>query len=182
MAKRKIQATELNGFTIYQNTKKGTIWYDIFTRKGYIITSQEAGIYMVYTSVLPIAIIVAVFAYNTFDFLNVNAAIILGVVLYIAGLVGFRLFYFYRLPEAKNWERPKTNIIDTLVEKYSKLRLQLLLIISLLIIAAGIFAIFYDKLEGSAAIAMAVMSLIAAAISIISAIAIARKSKEQKNI
>ena len=35
------KASDLSGLFIYQDPKKGTVYYDILTKKGYVLTSSD---------------------------------------------------------------------------------------------------------------------------------------------
>ncbi|MBQ1287199.1 MAG: hypothetical protein IIY22_01440, partial [Erysipelotrichaceae bacterium] len=60
MPKRRIiKASDLSGIFIYQDPKKGTIYYDILSRKGYILTSSDVSTYTIYTAMLPLCLVLA---------------------------------------------------------------------------------------------------------------------------
>ena len=100
---RIIKAKDLTGLSIYQDPKRGTIFYDIFTKKGYILTSGDVKTYTIYTSMLPLCFIVAFAAMSLFK-LDYIAALVIFLVLYAGVMVLFRIKFFYTLPEAEGFK------------------------------------------------------------------------------
>ena len=147
MANRKIlKASDLSGLSIYQDPKRGTIFYDIFTKKGYILTSSDVRTYMIYTSMLPLCAIVA-FAAGSFFSLNYAAAFIIFVVLYAAVMILFRVKFFYTLPEATNWKPVKReNLFIWVARNFTRNRLILLI---LMLVALTILMPIYANMENA---------------------------------
>ena len=132
-----MKASELNGLFIYHDQKKGTIFYDIFTGRAFIITSSDVQKYLVYTSMLPISILLSFSVLSIFK-TGFLFAILLFLVLFITTEIYFRITYFYRLPELENWKPQKKNLFAYLQENYSIRRL-LLLVLMLLLLSGLIF-------------------------------------------
>lgn len=174
MPNRKIlKARDLTGLSIYQDPKRGTIFYDIFTKKGYILTSSDVKTYTIYTSMLPLCFIVS-FAATSFFSLSYTAGAIIFLVLFIAVLVLFRVKFFYTLPEATDWKPVKReNIFVWMAMNFSKNRL---IILIFLLIALTILMPLYSKMENFTGFtlyggyAVSVVTFIGAIISIISLI------------
>ena len=146
MSQRKIiKAKDLAGINIYQDPKRGTVYYDWFTKKGYILTSSDVKTYTIYTSMMPLCILVAFAASSLFS-LSYVVAIILCIALYAAVAVLFRIKFFYKLPEATNWHPvKKENIFISTARNLSIVRL---VIIIVLLTALTIMMPIYASIEG----------------------------------
>ena len=134
-----MKASELNGLFIYHDQKKGTIFYDIFTKRAFIITSSDVQKYLVYTSMLPISILLSFSLLSIFK-TGFLFAILLFLVLFITSEVYFRKTYFYRLPELENWKPQKKSLIAYLQENYSVRRL--LLLVLMLLLLCGLIVLY----------------------------------------
>ena len=145
MARNVLKASDLSGLFIYQDKKRGTVYYDILSRKGYVLTSSDVKMYLLYTAMLPICIIVAFIITSAFNMTYVPAFFIF-VALYLLAAVIFRFTFFYKLPEAANWKpAKKENIFLSLARTYTKQRLIVLIILLLLL---TIMMPLYSSMEG----------------------------------
>ncbi len=145
MANRRIiKASDLSGFSIFQDPKRGTIFYDIISRKGYILTSSDVRVYTVYTAMLPLSVVCAFFAMSMFG-LSYASAIIIFAAVYLLAFFAFRFFFFYKLPEANNWKPvKKESVFLYLARGYSKTRL---LILIFLLLALSVMMPLYAYVE-----------------------------------
>ena len=174
MPNRKIiKAKDLAGLNIYQDPKRGTIFYDVFTKKGFILTSGDVKTYTIYTSMLPLCFIVAFAATSLFS-LNYVGAFAIFAVLYTAVLIIFRVKFFYTLPEAEGWKPVKRdNIFVWMAMNFSRNKLFLL---AAMLIALTIMMPIYANMEKMSGMtlygsyAVAAVTLIGAIICIISLI------------
>ena len=142
--RRIIKASDLSGIFIHQDPKRGTIYYDILSRKGYILTSSDVRMYSLYSAMLPLCILAAALSVSLFG-LNYLSASILFVALYILAAVAFRYLFFYRLPVANNWKPARSESIFLYFARgYSKQRLVILIILLLLL---GILMPLYGRIE-----------------------------------
>ena len=133
MPKNNLKPKDLVGLFIYQDPKKGTIFYDILTRRSFIITNSDVKTYMIYSSMFYFCILAAFGIMSLFSLGFVDALIIF-VVLYILSMLAFRFFYFYKLTEAENYTPPKRDdIITSMAKNYSVQRLSLLIVLLLLL-------------------------------------------------
>ena len=166
-----MKASELNGLFIYHDQKKGTIFYDIFTKRAFIITSSDVQKYLVYSSMLPVCILVS-FGLMSILSLGLADMVILFIALMILSETIFRFFFFYKLPEVKNWKPDeKGNIISFLENNYSSARLTLLIVLLLALAAVIPLYTYVEGMKGiefylnyliaAAAIVLAVMVIIA---------------------
>ena len=159
MANRRIiKASDLSGFSIFQDPKRGTIFYDIISRKGYILTSSDVRTYTLYTAMLPLSIVIAVLAMSMFNLTYVTTFFIfLG--LYLIAFLAYRFAFFYKLPEATNWKKvKKESVFLYLARGYSKARLGILIfLLAALTILMPIYAVLEQRtgidLYGSYALA-----------------------------
>ena len=172
-----LKASELNGLFIYHDHKKGTLFYDIFTRRAFIITSSDVQKYLVYSSMFPVCILVSFAMMSLFSLSMVDMAIVFISLLIISEAL-FRFFFFYKLPEVKNWKPEKRgSIISYLESNYSSTRL-ILLIVLLLALAAVIPLYGYvEQLKGAEFYLNCLISAGALAFAIITAIALIRKKR-----
>ena len=177
MPRSVLKASDLSGLFIYQDKRRGTVYYDIFSRKGYILTSSDVKTYLLYTAMLPICIIVAFIITSAANMTYVSAFFIF-IAMYLLAAIIFRITFFYKLPEATNW-RPakKENIFLSLARTYSKQRLIVLIILLLLL---TIIMPIYAKMEGFTGINFYLtyfISALTAIAAIITFIALIMKSK-----
>lgn len=171
MAKRKADINKINGLFIYHEKNLGTIWYDIFTKKGYIMVNSDFKQYALYTMVLPAAILVALMLY-----IIAKAGLVLSIVTFlvisIIGEVYFRFAFFYKLPVAKNWDKPsKQNITTKFSKKYSSSRLTLLMILLYTIFVLSIGDIFVEKVTAPGIYLNIIMGVVSIIFAIIVTIA-----------
>ena len=146
MAKKTdMKPSELTGISIYQDPKRGTIFYDIFSRRAYILTHSDVRKYNIYTSLLIVCIVVAIAAANAFRLGYVNG-IIIAAALLIACMAYFRFSFFYQLPMADNWKPfRRRNIFESIAEKYETAR------IVVLVVMLGLLSVlmpFYGRSSG----------------------------------
>lgn len=126
-----IRSADLNGVNLYQE-KKRTVYYDIFTKNGYIINNAEARTYLLYSARYATAALIGCLVF----YINNNLLICLGVALAVLVVleVLFRKTYLYKLPEIKNYQRPaKAGYIAETAEKESYLRIILLIVCGVLL-------------------------------------------------
>lgn len=131
MPKNNLKPKDLVGLSIYQDPKRGTIWYDFITKRAFVITNSDVKNYMVYTSMFSICILVA-FAFMSFFSLNYVDALIVFVVSYILLMILFRIFFFYKLIEVEGYKPPqREDLITMMANNYSKSRLTVLIFLLL---------------------------------------------------
>lgn len=145
MAKKKtLKAEDLKGLFIYHDPKYGTIFYDIFTKKGYQLIGQDVPSYQVYTGLFPLCFFIGYFAYAWFK-VSFAACIITSVIVWIIGEVLARFLFFYKLPFAKNWKPFKRDsIFVSMAKNYTHLRLG---VVVLLLVALAFSLMYSAKLE-----------------------------------
>ena len=145
MPQRKIiKASDLSGMYIYQDPKRGTIFYDILTRKGYILTSSDVKTYTIFTAMLPLSLVLALGTLSLFPG-NYLIPVIFFLVMFITYQILFRVLFFYKLPVAENWHKLKReNIFVSMARSFSKTRL--LLLIGMLT-ALSILMPLYTRME-----------------------------------
>lgn len=171
--RRIIKASDLSGIFIYQDPKRGTIFYDIFSRKGYILTSSDVNTYTVYTAMFPLCVVLALLSIQIFH-IGYFAACLVFLALYILASVYFRATFFYKLPVAKNFKPvKKESVFLYMARGYSRQRL---IILSLLLLALTVLMPFYalqEHYEGInlyACYIMALATLVGLIITVVSLI------------
>ena len=175
--RRKLKANELSGIWIYQDPKKGTVFYDILTGKGFSLVSKDVKTYALYLACLPSAILLAYIVQLIFK-TSPGITILIGFIIYLVLELLFRFFFFYKLPEVENWKRPKKdNVVVELAKKYPRGRLFILLFF---LVALTVCMLIYAKMEnmqGLLLIAMYILSIGTAIGSIIVILAIIKQNK-----
>ena len=173
-----MKASELNGLFIYHDQKKGTIFYDIFTKRAFIITSSDVQKYLLYASMFPVCILVS-FGLMSILSLSLADMVILFIALMILTETLFRFFFFYELPEVKNWKPDKNgSIISYLAGNYSFARLLILMILLILLVIFIPLYSYVEKTQGYALYLNYGLAAAAAVFAIIVVIAMIRKKKE----
>lgn len=142
--RRILKASDLSGIFIFQDAKRGTIFYDIFTRKGYILTSSDVRTYTIYTAMFPLCIVIALFSVSLFK-INYFSAFLIFVALYLLASAYFRFTFFYKLPVAERWKPAKReSIFMYFARGFSKQRLLVLIV---LLLALTILMPIYANME-----------------------------------
>ena len=174
-----MKASELNGLFIYHDQKKGTIFYDIFTKRAFIITSSDVQKYLVYTSMLPVCILVSFGIMSVFS-MGLSDMVILFIALLILTEALFRFFFFYRLPEVKNWKPgEKMNFISYLEDNYSTSRLTLLVVLLIALVLVIPLYTYVEEMKGLEFYLNYLIALVAAALAVIVIIALIRKKRSK---
>lgn len=134
MANNIPKAKDLSGLSIYQDPKKGTIFYDFITRKSFLISNRDVQSYLLSTYIMPVSVLLA-FLFKSLFSLDLLKSILAFIAIFILLEILFRIFFVYKLTEIENYTPPKKeNIIDSMANNYSKTRLIILLILLILLI------------------------------------------------
>ena len=122
MPKKVQKARDLKGLFIYQDEHYGTVFFDIFTRNGYILTSKDTKWYTLSITFLPVAIIIFYFSvYFKFSYLIAGIA---AIVFYTGASFLYRFLFLYKLPCVENYSISKRkSLVENLTKTYSKQRL-----------------------------------------------------------
>ena len=174
MANKQIKASELKGLNIYQDPKKGTLIYDIFTGNAYHLTTQDIKGFTLSKAILPIAVLV----FYLLDSLKIKTSIsiIVAVVAYIAGQLVYRFNFLYKLPCEEKYQRPDNgNIIERFSGQYSKGILLALLVLCALLVITIIFYIISEHLSGAYMIVFILMAIVAALMASVALLALLKK-------
>lgn len=146
--RRIIKASDLSGLFIYQDPKRGTVFYDILSRKGYVLTSSDVSTYSVYTAMLPLCMILSL-SMVSLGWMDYGGALLMFLALMIIGEVLFRIFFFYKLPVAENWKRVKReNIILYTAKNFGIYRLLILIALLAALCLIMPFYAAYEKMSG----------------------------------
>lgn len=171
------KASDLNGLFIYQDPKKGTIFYDILTRKGYVLTSSNVRKYILFSSSFSIALVIAILGYTLFQ-LKIVPTLIVFVLAYLLLEIFFRVTFIYKLPVADNFKTfKKDNIFMSLAKNYSATRLIILIV---LLLVLTILMPLYAKianLDQVSTIGSYIISILTFVFAIISIIGLITKKK-----
>lgn len=167
MARRKkLEAKDLGGLFIYQDPKKGCVYYDVFTKKGFVITNSDVKTYNVYSLSLPIGIM-AVYVLTLIGIEFWTSALV-GLAVYIVLKLIFRFKFLYTLPEIPNYKKgQKESIFETLSKKYGTVRL---LILSLLFIAIVVVTIINTKVSNFEGINLYLNYILAGAVCVVAVV------------
>ncbi len=126
-----IRSADLNGMMLYQE-KKRTVYYDIFTKNGYIINNAEARTYLLYSARYAMAALIACAVYYATN--NLVAMLLSGIAAVAVSEVLFRKAFLYKLPLIKNYDRPKKpGYIQEMSDNESYFKIILLIIVGILL-------------------------------------------------
>jgi len=173
---KKIQ--DISGTFIYQDPKHGTVFYDIFTKRGFNLTTSDLQMALYYNVLFPTAVLVIL---SLISFLKVDFKIAasVGVIAYVLAEILFRVCYFYKLPVIDNYKPIKKDcILVRFAKKYSPQRL---VVLALLLAGIAVCTVIYGKLEKLsdyslyAGYAIATICVVAAILSLV-AIVIKKKN------
>ena len=163
---------------IYQDPKRGTIFYDIITRKGYILTSSDVKTYTIFTAMLPLCLVLALGMLSLFPN-NYVIPVICFLVMFITYQVLFRVLFFYKLPVAEKWHPLKReNIFISMARNFSKPRL--LLLIGMLTVLSILMPI-YTKMQNLSGINLYASYIVEALTVIVDFISIIALSVKIRN-
>lgn len=127
MPKKIQKARDLKGLFIYQDERHGTVYFDIFTRNGYILTSKDTRWYTLSITFLPIAVIVFYFSLQLKSGYPIAFASAIG--FYAICSIAYRFAFLYKLPCVENYNiNKRKSLIDNLTKTYSKQRLIVLVV------------------------------------------------------
>lgn len=95
----------LTGRNIYLDKRNRTVYYDIFTKNGYVIPKEDEKKMFLYKNRLPIVLLASILSIDTF--FDVTIATIFGVVLFIAIELFYRLSIFKKFKISSSFTREK---------------------------------------------------------------------------
>lgn len=184
MANRKqIKASELTGFNVYQDPKHGTVVYDWISKKGFQLTTSDVRWYTLSQAFLPVAIVLIYICYSLFK-LQMLPSIIIGIVSYIVMKVLYRVKFLNTLPCVENYKRPNnSNLVENAAEKYSKIRLIILLVLSIALVSVStIYYIFsQDPMSNVEKIGVLVMIVASIGLLLFTLITLIVQKKKQSS-
>ena len=131
MSNKQITTKDLKGWNIYHDPKYGTIFYDIYTKRGIHITRSDIKNYMFYSASLPLALMIPILLSMAIK-ISIPLIIVLIAVLFVAFQFLFRFLVFYKLPYEDNYKVDKSeNFTKKVVNMFSKKRAILVMILSI---------------------------------------------------
>lgn len=178
MPKKIRKASDLGGFNIYQDPKKGTVLYDWLTKKGYQLTSSDVGKYSLSQAFLPVAVVL-IYVLVVLVKLDWIPSILIAIVAYIVMKIVYRIKFLNKLPFIENYKRPDDgNIFINASKKYSKARLILLIILALALIGVTVAYLLTSSLGQIEKIGVVVLIVAAIAMLGFATIALIIKNKD----
>ena len=177
--KKQKKASELKGFNIYQDPKKGTVLYDWLTRKGYQLTTSDVGTYSLSQAFLPVSVVLVYGLYRFFK-MDMYKAIIISIIAYIVMRLIYRIKFLNKLPAIENYKRPDDgNIFQNAAKKYSKARLILLIILAVALVGVSIAYLLTSELGNIEKIGMYLLTAAASAMFLFGLIALIIKKNDK---
>lgn len=153
MPNRIKKAKELNGLFIYQDKYHGTVYYDIFTKNGYILSNDDIRYYTLSVAFIPLT--VALFYFTTQFKIDTYISLLISLGFYIIVQLIFRFAFLYKLPCVENYNKERNeNIFDNLISNYSKQRLLLIIIFLAALTVVTLIYILINNFKGIALIAL----------------------------
>lgn len=148
MPKNIKKAKNLKGLSIYQDKYHGTVYYDIFTKNGYLITDDDVKTYTFSIAFLPLAIVLFYFMIQ-FK-VNVMLSLVVSLGFYVIAQLIYRFAFLYKLECIENYKSEKNgNAIDNLTSNYSKPRLIVLTVFLVALVGVTIAYILTSNFEGA---------------------------------
>ena len=142
-------ARQLTGYNIYHNHDKNqTIYYDMFTKTGYIITNQYVANFSTWQIRLPLAIMASAFLV----LFNVNLwlSILIGVATFAISTILFHTTFLKKLPVQVNFVKPKSlGIFRDIASRYPTRVLNIITIMFLAMATVMIVNQLITKYEGA---------------------------------
>lgn len=173
------KAKDLKGLFIHQDSKHGTVFFDIFTGNGYVLSSSEVKKYTLSISFLPIAVIIYFFL-SQFN-VSSTTAILIAVIFYAAAQIIYRITFVYKLPCIGKYDLKKRGTLtDNLAKSYSKQRLLALAIMLALIIALTMYYLSINDFTGSILIGLYVLIAFSYIFFFIAIVSYIKNKKSQK--
>lgn len=176
--KPNIKTSDLNGLFIYQDPKSGTVYYDILTKKGYVLTTSDIKTYTIYSSMFSLCLLLSM-GLTYFANIKLTTALIIFVLLYIGSELLFRFAFFYKLPEADNFKPFKRDSIITMFAK--KLSVQRLIVLIILLVALVILMPIYANMSNFTGLELYITYIIEALLIAGTIISIAALISKKKN-
>lgn len=143
-------ARELTGFHIYHlHEKNQTIYYDMFTKTGYIITNANVGTFSSWQLRLPLSIMLGA----ALVLLKVNPwlSILIGFLSFVISTILFHKLFLINLPINSNFVKPKgQGFFKDIAARYPKRILYMILIMFLAMAVVMIVNQLITKATGSA--------------------------------
>ncbi len=176
--RRNVKAEDLAGLFIYQEPRNRTVFYDIVTRKGYLLNNVDVRTYTVYTAMLPLCTILALGLMSLFKLSGIQALGIFAAFYLLSELL-FRFLFFWKRPVLPKFDPSAGGgFIASLSQKFSKQRLTaLIVLLAGLDILMPLYA-FTAKLEGITLYALYGITAIAVAGTIIAILALSAKNRK----
>lgn len=176
--KRPGKIQDLNGANIYHDPKHGTVYYDPFTKRAFNLTSSDLQKCLIYTAILPVAVLIAL-ALVTFMNVDLILSIAIGIGVYVLSEILFRVCYFYKLPEIDNYKpiKKEDSYIVSFAKKYSPQRL---IVLAILMVLIAVCTFIYGKVDNAAGYALYggyALSICCLGVSIFSLIALTIRKK-----
>jgi len=174
MAKRRI--SEINGMFIYHDDKNRTIYWDIFTQKGYYLINEDVTKFMLDKFTLPI---MGLLAYLLIQF-KVKPLISIGIAfgLYLICKILWRVLFLYKHTIIKSFNKGTLkDRFNELLKNYSRTKLILLVILCVALIVVMTYSIFAYELEKVYFILFIALDALALIIIILSLIGIKFNAK-----
>lgn len=147
MPKKIQKATDLKGLFIYHDEHHGTVYYDLITRNGYILTSRDVKGYTLSVSFIPLTAVVFYFCLH-FK-LNTIISVLIALGFYILLQAIYRITFLYKLPCVENYNiKKRKSLSENLMKNYSKQRLIVLVIFLVLLVGTMVAYILTSGFTG----------------------------------
>ncbi len=169
-----MRASDLRGVSIYQE-KKRTVYYDMFTKSGYVINNAEVRNYMLFSNRHTAIALGAVVIYYLTN--NVVLSVVAGIAALVIMELVFRKTFLQKLPEIKNYQRPhKQSYVDSIATDETVTRILLLILIGVLLAFMLIYNIATGIYKDQLSVIMSYMVVVGAVIlTVLHTIALIKK-------
>lgn len=175
MRKMNNRNDKISGLFIYKDPKKGTVYYDIFTKNGYNLTSSDFESYSKFT-ILKLMSLFSVFLFMELFKMDITSSILIAIVLFICIEIISRKTFLEKLPKIQNYQPIKKDKIHVSFAK--SMGKSKLIITSILALVLSVLIAVYAYTEGYQGINLVIsliLSLIMFALAVIGVLAIFHK-------
>lgn len=171
-------ARQLTGRNVYHiHEKNQTIYYDGFSKTGYIITNQYVSKFSSWQMRLPLCIMLGavLILFNLNPFLSIGIAI----VAYVVATILFHKLFLNNLPIKSNFEKPESKgFLRDIASRYPTNILNIFFVMFIILAIAMIVNMFATNVTGDAKTVTIVFSSIAIVAAVIMGLIIRVKQKE----
>lgn len=141
--------TEAVGMNVYHTDRYKNVYYDVLTKKAYVIFNSEVSKFNLYNTKVIAALLIG-FACNYYLKMDAILSIIIGVAVYVICYIIFRLKMLPQLSEIEGFVKPEgTSYVDGIVERSGVVKISVMCLLLIVFITLTLINIKIQKFEGA---------------------------------